>query len=148
MAQEVSKSSVTAIGLITAGSHRLIKLHFRNVRTRLTGDQALILLELSKLGGRVQYSYLEAAGVYPGANIGYNVKILEQSGYVARTSPDTDARVVFVQITKTGRDIAKKVDKFLKPLEKLFVDAGLTHEVLTGLAHNIEEMYRRKVRVR
>lgn len=146
MAKDVSRSVVTIIALFNSGLHRLIEFEF-HVQPRLSGDRALILLELLKLGGDVPNNYFAAAGIYAGENISYNLARLEEGGYITRMTSDTDARVRDIRITEKGVEIALRLQEFLEPIEDLFADAGFTIEVLTKLARDIEDRYRALSRI-
>ncbi len=141
MAQETQSAIVTKLGLLVAGMHRLIELEF-HVKPKVTGDRALILLELHKLGGSVTNKYFVAAGVYAGANIAYNLDKLHQDGYIIRSTSQIDARETELRITEKGTRLAKRVQEFLEPLEQLLIDAGFTHDALIKLARDIEDRYR------
>ena len=66
----------------------------------LTGVQALLLYEIGE--GEAPASVLRARGAFAGTSLSYNVKKLQEGGYLIQTRSEDDKRTVTLSLTERG----------------------------------------------
>lgn len=75
----------------------------------LTGVQALLLYEIGE--GEAPASVLRARGAFAGTSLSYNVKKLQEGGYLVQTRSEDDKRTVTLCLTERGKKIRTRVEK-------------------------------------
>jgi DNA-binding MarR family transcriptional regulator len=85
----------------------------------LSAEQALILARLDNKPRHVGYV---ATMAHFGSNISYNLGILEQRGYLTRSSAPGDRRLTVVELTEDGRAIRAFIINELEGLPALDAD--------------------------
>lgn len=73
----------------------------------LTGVQALLLYEIGEK--ETPASTLRARGAFAGTSMSYNVKKLQEGGYLEQARSDDDRRTVLLKLTPSGLDVRSKV---------------------------------------
>lgn len=79
----------------------------RSGERSLTGVQALLLYEIGD--GETPASTLRARGAFAGTSMSYNVKKLQEGGYLVQTRSDDDRRTVRLKLTDSGQDVRERV---------------------------------------
>lgn len=74
----------------------------------LTGVQALLLYEIGD--GEMPASALRARGAFAGTSMSYNVKKLQEGGYLIQTRSADDRRTVRLKLTPAGIEVRKRVE--------------------------------------
>ena len=74
----------------------------------LTGVQALLLYEIGE--GEAPASVLRARGAFAGTSLSYNVKKLQEGGYLIQTRSEDDKRTVTLSLTERGLKVRKRVE--------------------------------------
>jgi DNA-binding MarR family transcriptional regulator len=82
----------------------------------LAPHQALLLARIGE--EEVQAGDICRRGYYIGQNASYNLKKLEEAGYVERARPATDRRCNLVSLTPKGVEVAKLIRDRLAPVRK------------------------------
>ena len=79
----------------------------RSGERSLTGVQALLLYEIGD--GETPASALRARGAFAGTSMSYNVKKLQEGGYLVQTRSSDDRRTVRLKLTAAGQEVRKQV---------------------------------------
>lgn len=79
----------------------------RSGERSLTGVQALLLYEIGE--GEAAASVLRARGAFAGTSLSYNVKKLQEGGYLIQTRSEDDKRTVTLKLTERGKKVRKRV---------------------------------------
>ena len=91
----------------------------RGGERNLTGVQALLLYEIGE--SETPASALRARGAFAGTSLSYNVKKLQEGGYLEQRRSNEDKRTVFLKLTARGLKVRSRVsamfDKQAKALE-------------------------------
>lgn len=74
----------------------------------LTGVQALLLYEIGE--GEAPASVLRARGAFAGTSLSYNVKKLQEGGYLIQTRSEDDKRTVTLRLTDRGKKVRARVE--------------------------------------
>lgn len=79
----------------------------RSGERSLTGVQALLLYEIGV--GETPASALRARGAFAGTSLSYNVKKLQEGGYLNQRRSDDDKRAVRLSLTERGLKVRTRV---------------------------------------
>ena len=79
----------------------------RSGERSLTGVQALLLYEIGE--GETPASALRARGAFAGTSLSYNVKKLQEGGYLNQRRSDDDKRAVRLSLTERGLKVRSRV---------------------------------------
>ena len=103
--ENVEQSFLKALSLLEQAHRRLhdvVKDNLeRNGERSLTGVQALLLYEIGE--SETPASALRARGSFAGTSMSYNVKKLQEGGYLVQSRPSDDRRTVRLKLTPSGR---------------------------------------------
>ena len=78
----------------------------------LTGVQALLIYEIGE--GEAPASVLRARGAFAGTSLSYNVKKLQEGGYLIQTRSEDDKRTVTLRLTERGLKVRARVAKLFE----------------------------------
>jgi DNA-binding MarR family transcriptional regulator len=107
----------------------------------LTGVQALLLYEIGD--GEAPASVLRARGAFAGTSLSYNVKKLQEGGYLVQTRSEDDKRTVTLRLTDRGKKVRARVEKlFAKQATALEPTASVRIDDLTQLNKTISRLER------
>ncbi len=107
----------------------------------LTGVQALLLYEIGD--GEAPASALRARGAFAGTSLSYNVKKLQEGGYLVQTRSEDDKRTVTLKLTERGMKIRDRVERlFQKQAGALEPTASVRADDLTQLNKTISRLER------
>jgi len=107
----------------------------------LTGVQALLLYEIGD--GEAPASVLRTRGAFAGTSLSYNVKKLQEGGYLVQTRSDDDKRTVTLRLTDRGRKVKARVEKlFAKQAIALEPTASVRADDLFQLNKTIARLER------
>ena len=95
-----------------------------------TGQEALVL-ELDRTGARIQAQLSEALGVEP-PSITLMTRKLEASGHIRRKPAPSDKRASIVELTDSGKALARQVKQLWRALAEETV-TGLPAQTVTEL---------------
>lgn len=73
----------------------------------LTGVQALLIYEIGD--GETPAAVLRARGAFAGTSLSYNVKKLQEAGYLIQTRSEGDKRTVTLRLTERGHKVRNRV---------------------------------------
>lgn len=73
----------------------------------LTGVQALLLYEIGE--GETPASALRSRGTFVGASMSYNMKKLQEAGYLEQARSKDDRRTVILRLTPRGLKVRERV---------------------------------------
>jgi DNA-binding MarR family transcriptional regulator len=79
----------------------------RNGERHLTGVQALLLYEIGE--DETPASALRARGAFAGTSLSYNIKKLQDGGYLTQTRSKADKRTVRLRLTERGLKVRARV---------------------------------------
>lgn len=79
----------------------------RGGERHLTGVQALLLYEIGD--GETPASTLRSRGAFAGTSLSYNVKKLQEGGYLIQTRSKADKRTVRLKLTERGLKVRARV---------------------------------------
>jgi DNA-binding MarR family transcriptional regulator len=79
----------------------------RNGERSLTGVQALLLYEIGE--SETPASALRARGSFAGTSMSYNVKKLQEGGYLVQSRSSDDRRTVRLKLTPSGKAVRNTV---------------------------------------
>lgn len=80
----------------------------RGGERHLTGVQALLLYEIGE--GETPASTLRARGAFAGTSLSYNIKKLQEGGYLLQSRSKRDKRTVHLQLTDRGLKVRQRVE--------------------------------------
>ena len=107
----------------------------------LTGVQALLLYEIGD--GEAPASVLRARGAFAGTSLSYNVKKLQEGGYLVQTRSEDDKRTVTLRLTDRGKKVKQRVEKlFAKQATALEPTASVRADDLSQLNKTIARLER------
>jgi DNA-binding MarR family transcriptional regulator len=107
----------------------------------LTGVQALLLYEIGE--GEAPASVLRARGAFAGTSLSYNVKKLQEGGYLIQTRSEDDKRTVTLRLTERGLKVRARVAKlFEKQASALEPTASVRPDDLSQLNKTITRLER------
>jgi DNA-binding MarR family transcriptional regulator len=113
----------------------------RSGERSLTGVQALLLYEIGD--GEAAASVLRARGAFAGTSLSYNVKKLQEGGYLIQTRSEDDKRTVTLKLTERGRKVRKRVAQlFEKQAGALGPTASVRADDLSQLNKTISRLER------
>lgn len=78
----------------------------------LTGVQALLLYEIGE--SQTPASALRARGAFAGTSLSYNVKKLQEAGYLVQTRSKDDKRTVSLSLTERGKKVRQRVENLFE----------------------------------
>lgn len=112
----VEQSFLTALSLLEQAHRRLhdvVKDNLeRSGERSLTGVQALLIYEIGD--EETPASTLRARGAFAGTSMSYNVKKLQDAGYLIQTRSDDDRRTVLLKLTPSGMAVREKVGQLFE----------------------------------
>ena len=107
----------------------------------LTGVQALLLYEIGE--DEAPASVLRARGAFAGTSLSYNVKKLQEGGYLVQTRSEDDKRTVTLRLTDRGLKVRNRVAKlFEKQASALEPTASVRPDDLSQLNKTISRLER------
>jgi len=107
----------------------------------LTGVQALLLYEIGE--DEAPASVLRARGAFAGTSLSYNVKKLQEGGYLIQTRSEDDKRTVTLRLTERGLKVRGRVAKlFEKQANALEPTASVRPDDLSQLNKTISRLER------
>lgn len=107
----------------------------------LTGVQALLLYEIGE--DDAPASVLRARGAFAGTSLSYNVKKLQEGGYLIQTRSEDDKRTVTLRLTERGKKVRNRVAKlFEKQASALEPTASVRPDDLSQLNKTISRLER------
>ncbi len=107
----------------------------------LTGVQALLLYEIGE--SETPASTLRARGAFAGTSMSYNVKKLQEGGYLVQTRSDDDRRTVLLKLTESGLDVRSKVAQlFDRQAQALEPTASVRNDDLQHMNKTISRLER------
>lgn len=109
--QDVEQSFLKALNLLEQAHRRLhdvVKDRLERAGERsLTGVQALLIYEIGET--ETPASALRARGSFAGTSMSYNVKKLQEGGYLVQSRSNDDRRTVRLKLTPSGKAVRAKV---------------------------------------
>ncbi|MGH1422584.1 MAG: MarR family winged helix-turn-helix transcriptional regulator [Hyphomonas sp.] len=107
----------------------------------LTGVQALLIYEIGE--GEAPASVLRARGAFAGTSLSYNVKKLQEGGYLVQTRSEGDKRTVTLRLTERGLKVRARVaGLFEKQANALEPTASVRPDDLSQLNKTISRLER------
>lgn len=142
---DVEQTFLKALALLEQAHRRLHdvvkdKLE-RSGERSLTGVQALLIYEVGD--GETPASALRARGSFAGTSMSYNLKKLQEGGYLTQTRSSDDRRTVRLKLTPSGLAVRARVqDLFEKQATSLEPTASVRHDDLDQLNRTISRLER------
>ncbi|MEM6625168.1 MAG: winged helix DNA-binding protein [Pseudomonadota bacterium] len=141
----IEHSFLKALSLLEQAHRRLhdvIKDNLeRSGERSLTGVQALLLYEVGD--GETPASALRARGAFAGTSMSYNVKKLQEAGYLVQTRSDDDRRTVRLKLTQSGETVRDLVaELFERQAQSLEPTASVRSDDLQHLNKTISRLER------
>ncbi len=141
----VEQSFLKALSLLEQAHRRLhdvVKDSLeRNGERSLTGVQALLLYEIGE--SETPASALRARGSFAGTSMSYNVKKLQEGGYLIQTRSSDDRRTVRLRLTPSGKAVRNQVaDLFEKQATALGPTASVRTDDLEQLNKSLARLER------
>jgi len=132
----VEQSFLKALSLLEQAHRRLhdvVKDNLeRSGERSLTGVQALLLYEIGET--ETPASALRARGSFAGTSMSYNVKKLQEGGYLLQSRSSDDRRTVRLKLTPSGKAVRARVqDLFEKQASALEPTASVRADDLEQL---------------
>ncbi len=113
----------------------------RSGERSLTGVQALLLYEIGD--GEAAASVLRARGAFAGTSLSYNVKKLQEGGYLIQTRSEDDKRTVTLTLTERGKKVRKRVAQlFDKQAQAIGPTASVRSDDLNQLNKTVSRLER------
>ncbi|MEL6473703.1 MAG: MarR family transcriptional regulator [Pseudomonadota bacterium] len=113
----------------------------RNGERSLTGVQALLIYEIGD--GETPASALRSRGAFAGTSLSYNVKKLQEGGYLIQERSKADKRTVRLKLTERGLKVRARVAKlFEKQAAALEPTASVRPDDLTQLNKTVSRLER------
>ena len=134
--ENVEQSFLKSLALLEQAHRRLhdvVKDNLeRNGERSLTGVQALLLYEIGE--SETPASALRARGSFAGTSMSYNVKKLQEGGYLIQSRSSDDRRTVRLKLTPSGKAVRNHVaDLFEKQAGALEPTASVRSDDLDQL---------------
>ena len=108
----VAESFVKSLSLLEQAHRRLhdvVKDDLeRGGERHLTGVQALLIYEIGET--ETPASVLRSRGAFAGTSLSYNVKKLQEGGYLIQTRSKADKRTVHLKLTERGHKVRQRVE--------------------------------------
>lgn len=141
----VEQSFLKALSLLEQCHRRLhdvVKDNLERAGERsLTGVQALLLYEIGDT--ETPASALRARGAFAGTSMSYNVKKLQEGGYLLQSRSNDDRRTVRLKLTPSGKVVRARVqDLFEKQASALEPTASVRADDLDQLNKTISRLER------
>lgn len=113
----------------------------RSGERNLTGVQALLLYEIGDED--VPASALRARGAFAGTSLSYNVKKLQEGGYLNQVRSEADKRTVHLSLTPRGLKVRDRVSSlFDRQATALEPTASVRHDDLNQLNKTVSRLER------
>jgi DNA-binding MarR family transcriptional regulator len=143
--ENVEQSFLTALALLEQAHRRLhdvVKDNLeRSGERSLTGVQALLLYEIGE--NETPASALRARGSFAGTSMSYNVKKLQEGGYLVQSRSNDDRRTVRLKLTPSGKAVRNRVaELFEKQATALEPTASVRADDLDQLNRTIARLER------
>jgi DNA-binding MarR family transcriptional regulator len=134
--ENVEQSFLKSLALLEQAHRRLhdvVKDNLeRSGERSLTGVQALLLYEIGDT--ETPASALRARGSFAGTSMSYNVKKLQEGGYLLQSRSSDDRRTVRLKLTPSGKAVRARVqDLFEKQASALEPTASVRADDLDQL---------------
>ena len=141
----VGESFVQSLSLLEQAHRRLhdvVKDDLeRGGERSLTGVQALLLYEIGI--NQTPASTLRARGAFAGTSLSYNLKKLQEGGYLTQTRSSEDKRSVSLELTERGHEVRIRVEKlFDRQANALEPTASVRADDLNHLNRTISRLER------
>lgn len=109
--ETVADSFLKSLSLLEQAHRRLHDVVKDNLERggerSLTGVQALLIYEIGD--SETPASALRARGAFAGTSLSYNVKKLQEGGYLNQNRSKTDKRTVHLSLTERGKRVRQQV---------------------------------------
>jgi DNA-binding MarR family transcriptional regulator len=143
--ENVEQSFLKALSLLEQAHRRLhdvVKDNLeRNGERSLTGVQALLLYEIGE--SETPASALRARGSFAGTSMSYNVKKLQEGGYLVQSRSSDDRRTVRLKLTPSGKAVRTRVASlFEKQSASLEPTASVRSDYLDQLNNSLARLER------
>ena len=113
----------------------------RSGERSLTGVQALLLYEIGD--DETPASVLRARGAFAGTSLSYNVKKLQEGGYLEQRRSEADKRTVHLRLTERGMKVRQRVAAmFDKQAAALEPTASMRPDDLSQLNKSLSRLER------
>ena len=141
----IAESFVKSLSLLEQAHRRLhdvVKDDLeRGGERHLTGVQALLLYEIGE--GETPASILRSRGAFAGTSLSYNVKKLQEGGYLNQTRSEADKRTVHLTLTARGHKVRKRVaELFGRQASALEPTASVRPDDLSQLNKTVSRLER------
>jgi DNA-binding MarR family transcriptional regulator len=141
----VEQSFLKALSLLEQAHRRLhdvVKDNLERAGERsLTGVQALLIYEIGD--AETPASALRARGSFAGTSMSYNVKKLQEGGYLVQSRSNDDRRTVRLKLTPSGKAVRARVQHlFEKQASALEPSASVRVDDLEQLNKTIARLER------
>ncbi len=141
----VAESFVKSLSLLEQAHRRLhdvVKDDLeRGGERHLTGVQALLLYEIGE--DETPASVLRSRGAFAGTSLSYNVKKLQEGGYLNQTRSEADKRTVRLKLTERGLKVRARVEGlFDRQAAALEPTASVRPDDLTQLNRTVARLER------
>ncbi len=141
----VAESFVKSLSLLEQAHRRLhdvVKDDLeRGGERHLTGVQALLLYEIGE--GETPASVLRSRGAFAGTSLSYNVKKLQEGGYLNQSRSEADKRTVRLKLTERGLKVRARVEGlFERQANSLEPTASVRPDDLTQLNKTVARLER------
>jgi DNA-binding MarR family transcriptional regulator len=143
--ENVEQSFLKSLSLLEQAHRRLhdvVKDNLERAGERsLTGVQALLLYEIGET--ETPASALRARGKIAGTSMSYNVKKLQEGGYLLQSRSSDDRRTVRLKLTPSGKVVRARVQElFEKQATSLEPTASVRSEDLDQLNRSLARLER------
>jgi DNA-binding MarR family transcriptional regulator len=143
--ENVEQSFLKALSLLEQAHRRLhdvVKDNLERAGERsLTGVQSLLLYEIGET--ETPASALRARGSFAGTSMSYNVKKLQEGGYLLQSRSSDDRRTVRLKLTPSGKAVRARVqDLFEKQANSLEPTASVRSDDLDQLNKSLARLER------
>ncbi len=144
-ADSVADSFLKSLSLLEQAHRRLhdvVKDDLeRGGERSLTGVQALLIYEIGD--DETPASALRARGAFAGTSLSYNVKKLQEAGYLIQVRSNDDKRTVRLSLTERGKSVRKRVEAlFEKQADALEPTASVRRDDLDHLNKTVSRLER------
>ncbi|MEO0881472.1 MAG: MarR family transcriptional regulator [Pseudomonadota bacterium] len=113
----------------------------RSGERNLTGVQALLIYEIGK--EETPASALRSRGAFAGTSLSYNVKKLQEGGYLNQVRSTADKRTVHLSLTERGLKVRDRVASlFDKQASALEPTASVRHDDLNHFNKTVSRLER------
>ena len=113
----------------------------RSGERNLTGVQALLIYEIGE--DETPASALRARGAFAGTSLSYNVKKLQEGGYLTQSRSKADKRTVHLKLTERGLKVRSRVaGLFDKQAGALEPTASVRHDDLDQFNKTVSRLER------